>query len=129
MPQFNGIHHLALTVSDLKASVAFYQRVFGFAPASELEGDNLQRTLFALPGGTNLGLTQHRPSTTEIFSPFRPGMDHLGFGVSTRAELSAWADHLTSIEVAHSGLVEAPYGTALSFADPDGIALEFFMGK
>lgn len=126
MPQFTGIHHLSLTVSDLTVSTTFYQRVFGFPPAGELGGENLQRKLFALPSGTNLGLTEHKPTTTEKFSPFRPGMDHVGFGVSTKDELQAWADHLTQVNIEHSGLVEAPYGTALSFKDPDGTALEFF---
>ena len=129
MPHFTGIHHLALTVSNLDTSTAFYQRVFEFPPASELTGENLQRRLFTLPGGTNLGLTEHHLTTTEPFTPFRPGMDHLGFGVTTRQELQAWADHLTDVGILHSGLVDAPYGTALSFKDPDGTALEFFVSK
>lgn len=129
MPPFTGIHHLALTVSDLDVSTAFYQRVFGFPPTSELDGENLQRRLFALPGGTHLGLTEHSPTTTEKFTPFRPGLDHVGFGVRTKNELQAWADHLSHADIAHSGLVEAPYGTALSFKDPDGTALEFFFNE
>lgn len=28
----------------------------------------------------------------------------------------------------HGGIVDAPYGSDLSFRDPDGIALEFFAG-
>ena len=57
-----------------------------------------------------------------------PGLDHLGFGVADREELQAWADHLTAVGIDHSGLVEVPYGIALSLKDPDGIALEFFLG-
>jgi len=129
MPRFTGIHHLALTVSNLDTSTSFYQRAFGFPPASELSGENLQRRLFALPGGVNLGLTEHNPTTTETFTPFRPGMDHIGFAVDSRTELSAWADHLTDEGIEHSGLVDAPYGTALSFTDPDGTALEFFVSN
>ena len=129
MPRFTGIHHLALTVSDLETSTAFYQLVFGFPPASELGGENLRRRLFRLPSGTNLGLTEHNPTTAERFTPFRPGMDHVGFAVETTDELRAWADHLATSGIEHSGPVDAPYGTALSFKDPDGIALEFFVGK
>ena len=129
MPRFTGIHHLALTVSDLDASSAFYQLVFGFPPASELGGENLQRRLFRLPSGTNLGLTEHNPTTTETFTPFRPGLDHVGFAVDNTDELLTWADHLTNAGIEHSGVVDAPYGTALSFKDPDGIALEFFVSK
>ncbi len=126
MPTVTGINHLALTVNDLQISTDFYQRVLGFPPSGELSGDNLERRLFTLPGGTNLGLTQHTHSTGQPFSPFTPGMDHLGLGVDTRQDLQSWADHLSSLGVEHSGLVDASYGTALSFKDPDGTALEFF---
>lgn len=129
MPHITGIHHLALSVSDLDASTAFYQLVFGFPPASELGGENLRRRLFTLPSGTNLGLTEHNPTTTESFTPFRPGLDHVGFEVETADDLLLWADHLTAAGILHSGPVNASYGTALSFKDPDGTALEFFVGK
>jgi len=128
MPTFSGIHHLAVNVSDLDASIAFYQRVFGFAPQGAIEGENLRRRLFTLPSGTNLGLTEHTPTMSERFTPFRPGLDHVGFGVDSVDELQAWAEHLTDSGIEHSGLVEADYGTALSFKDPDGVALEFFVG-
>jgi glyoxylase I family protein len=128
MPDFTGIHHLAITVRDLDASTAFYTRIFGFPPVAEIDGISLHRRLFRLPGGTNLGLTEHEPTTSDAFTPFRPGLDHVGFAVATLDELSAWAEHLTGAGIEHGGLVEASYGTALSFKDPDGIALEFFVG-
>lgn len=128
MPRLTGIHHLALTVSNLGVSAAFYERALGFPPTNEITDDSLHRRLFMLPSGTNLGLTEHDPTTTETFSPFRPGMDHVGFGVDTKDELLLWAQHLTDSGIEHSGLVDAPYGTALSFKDPDGTALELFVG-
>ncbi|MGO2750744.1 MAG: VOC family protein [Pseudoclavibacter sp.] len=131
MPTFTNIHHLAVTVRDLDASVAFYERVFGFEPATEIDDEQLHRKLFALPGGTNLGLTQHDRGhgASESFSPFSPGLDHIGLTVETRDELEAWASHLSEHGIEHSGIVEAPYGYALSFKDPDQIALEFFVSK
>lgn len=128
MPHMNGIHHLALTVRDLKVSTVFYQRVLGFPPLTEMVGEKLTRQLFALPGGMNLGLTEHQIGLDHPFTPFQPGMDHLGFSVATHEELERWAEHLDSLEIPHSGLIEASYGTALNFQDPDAIALEFFVG-
>ncbi|UKF32518.1 VOC family protein (plasmid) [Clavibacter phaseoli] len=126
MPRFSGIHHLALTVRDLEVSVAFYERVLGAPPTAQLDGHDLRRELFALPGGTNLGLTQHDPTATGTFTPFQPGLDHLGFAVDSREELELWAEHLTDHGIAHSSIVDVSYGSALSFTDPDEIALEFF---
>lgn len=135
MPTFTNIHHLAVTVRDLDTSVAFYAQVFGFEPATEIDDNQLHRKLFALPGGTNLGLTQHDRGAkgagdgADSFSPFSPGLDHIGFTVESRDELEAWASHLSEHGIEHSGIVEAPYGRALSFKDPDQIALEFFVSK
>ncbi|NYF14327.1 catechol 2,3-dioxygenase-like lactoylglutathione lyase family enzyme [Pseudoclavibacter sp. JAI123] len=130
MPTFTNIHHVAVTVRDLDTSVAFYEKVFGFEPATEIDDTTLHRKLFALPGGTALGLTQHDGGDgSDGFTPFSPGLDHLGLTVESREELEAWDAHLTENGVEHSGIVEAPYGYALSFKDPDQIALEFFVSK
>jgi len=37
-----------------------------------------------------------------------------------------WADRLAALGIKHGGIVDVHYGSALSFKDPDGIALEFF---
>ncbi len=44
----------------------------------------------------------------------------------TRSELEQWASRLDALGIAHGGVVDAPYGSGLSFRDPDNIALEFF---
>lgn len=125
----SGIHHIAVTVSDLEVSAKFYERVLGMPPASSLDGVELNRRLFALPGGTNLGLTQHSRPAVGSFTAFEPGLDHIGFTVASVGGLQDWASHLTSLGIEHSYLIQAPYGTALSFKDPDGIALEFFVPR
>lgn len=121
------VHHLALTVTDLATSVAFYQRLLESPPTGRIDDDTLNRVVFTLPNGMNIGLTQHRTPKTGSFSPFTPGLDHLGFAVENRNELDRWSRHLTDNDLSHSGIVEAPYGAALSLKDPDGIALEFFV--
>ena len=46
--------------------------------------------------------------------------------VTSRSELEAWQARLDGLGVANGGVVDAAYGSALSFRDPDNIALEFF---
>jgi glyoxylase I family protein len=126
VPTFSGIHHVALTVADLEVSVPFYEQVLGFAATTTMTDGPFTRRVFALPGGQGLGLTQHDKGSAGRFDATLPGLDHVGFSCATRDDVMAWAEHLDRVGVAHSGVQEADYGTALSFADPDGNALEFF---
>ncbi|WP_405415497.1 VOC family protein [Pseudonocardia alni] len=127
MPEFPAIHHLALSVTDLEVSEPWYSKLIGSEPAMTLSDGPFHRRVFALPSGQLLGLTRHDSvDTGDAFAPDRPGMDHVGFGVADRAEIEQWIDHLDSVGIAHDGIVEADYGLALSFKDPDGNALEFF---
>lgn len=126
MPTLCGIHHVALTVTDLTVSVPFYEKVLGRSPATTMSDGPFTRRVFALPGGQGLGLTQHDAGRRVAFDPTTPGLDHVGLACADRDELLAWAAHLDAVGVPHSGVQDADYGSALSFTDPDGNALEFF---
>jgi len=43
-----------------------------------------------------------------------------------RDALVGWERRLDDLCISHGGIVDAHYGSGLSFRDPDGIALEFF---
>jgi catechol-2,3-dioxygenase len=64
--------------------------------------------------------------STEPFNERRPGLDHLAFGCASRDELKAWEIRLNELGIPNSGIVDTTYYSALSFRDPDNIALEFF---
>jgi catechol-2,3-dioxygenase len=81
--------------------------------------------VFAL-GGTLFGLHHFPDPAAGGFDERRPGLDHVAFGVGDRADLEKWARRLDELDVAHGGVVDAHYGSGLSFRDPDGIALELF---
>lgn len=126
MPAFSGIHHIALTVTDLEVSVRFYEKVLGLSPATTMTDGPFTRRVFALPGGQGLGLTQHDQGSGGRFDATAPGLDHVGLACANRDDVTAWAQHLDGVGVTHSGVRDADYGAALSFTDPDGNALEFF---
>ncbi len=111
---------------DLTASVAFYEAVLGAEPMGTMADGAFSRCVLGLPGSTHLGLTQHDTSSGHDFDPTTPGLDHLDFACESREHVGEWAQHLDSLGVSHSGIQDATYGSALSFRDPDGNALEFF---
>ncbi len=126
MSTFPSIGHVALTVRSLAVSRPWYQQLIGAEPVLDEPADGFHHTVFML-GGTMVGLHEHPGTeTTEAFTEFRPGLDHLAFGCADRAALTDWQQRLDELDIAHSGIVDAAYGSGLSFRDPDGIALEFF---
>jgi glyoxylase I family protein len=127
MPEMPSLSHVALSVNDLAASEPWYQRLFGVEPAMTLDDGPFRRRVFALADGQLLGLTQHDGARAgATFDAAAPGLDHVGFACPDRVSVAAWQTHLDQIGVVHGGIVEAPYGFALSFTDPDGNQLEFF---
>ena len=123
---FPGIGHVALTVSDLQRSVAWYQRLFDAEPVLDEDTGPYHHVVWML-GATLLGLHQHAEAvTTEPADELRPGLDHVAFGCPDRAALESWAEQLDKLDVPHGPIVDAPYGSGLSFRDPDNIPLEFF---
>jgi catechol 2,3-dioxygenase-like lactoylglutathione lyase family enzyme len=125
---FPTIAHVAVTVRDLSVSVPWYRALFEAEPALDEDTEGgFHHVVWALDGGTLFGIHQHGAAPVEEkFSEFRVGLDHVGFGVASRAELQTWASRLDELGVAHGGIVDAHYGSGLSFRDPDGIALELF---
>jgi glyoxylase I family protein len=74
-----------------------------------------------------VGLNQFPdPASNEPFNERRIGLDHLAFACTGRSELTEWEARLHALGVVNGGIVDAPYGSGLSFRDPDSIALEFF---
>lgn len=123
---FPGIGHVALTVSDLQRSVAWYRRLFDAEPVLDEDTGPYHHVVWML-GGTLLGLHQHsHPTSTEPADELRPGLDHVAFGCADRAALERWAERLDELDIPHGPVVDAPYGSGLSFRDPDNIPLEFF---
>lgn len=127
MPDTEGVSHVALTVTDLDASVEWYTRLFAGTVLWEEHDDPKHE--FVLVFAPPLAIGLHRHSATEkgdAFAEARVGLDHISWQVPDKAGLEAWAKRLDELDIAHSPITEAPYGTVLVFRDPDNIQLEFF---
>ena len=126
MTDFPAVAHVAVTVHDLGRSRPWYQQLFGSDPVLDEDAGAFHHVVWLL-GGTLFGIHQHpAPSGADPFDEFRPGLDHVAFGCADRGELERWAQRLDELGIAHGSVVDAPYGSGLSFRDPDNIALEFF---
>jgi glyoxylase I family protein len=132
-----SLHHIAITVTNLEASIAWYERVFGIAVQMEVPH----------PGGTGMilanegwqlvfALHRHEANGRESFAETRTGLDHIGLRVPGRADLEAWQAHLDALGVRRSPMADQPctqspiedrpFGSILVFRDPDNIPLELF---
>lgn len=110
--------HVHIRVDDLKASIAFYERLFS-APPTRLETDYAKwmlddpRVNFAI--STRGG---------------QPGLDHLGFQTDTAEELVQLKDQAQSADMAliDEGQTSCCYAQSDKhwITDPQGIAWEHF---
>src|SRR5580765_4906603 len=84
-------HHIALTVTDLDASIDWYSKVFGITLQMEGPHEGGYMKLLADEAFQFvIVLHRHDANENELFVESRTGLDHLGMGVVTRADLEAW---------------------------------------
>ncbi len=90
-----SIHHIALTVTDLDASIAWYEKVFDITYHME-EGHKAGTGKVLADDAWQLMIVLHRHDTNggEAFAETRTGLDHVGLAVPSRADLEAWQVHL-----------------------------------
>ena len=93
MNEFPGFTHVAVTVSDLARSTAWYADLFGSAPVldEDVEAGAFHHTVFALGGGNLFGLHKHVNPGAAPFDERSPGLDHVSFSCGDRAELEKWS--------------------------------------
>ncbi len=122
-----AIGHVTLTVSDLDRSVLWYERLFDTKVVVAEDPGPFRRAVLLVGGQTLVGFHEFPdPADTLPFNERRVGLDHLAFACNSRSELVAWEARLNGLGIANGGVVDAAYGSGLSFRDPDNIALEFF---
>lgn len=122
MPNFAGIDHLSLSVTDLDRSERFYSEVLGLMPLLDF---GTARTLIDRPSGFILALAKHEAGTAAPFTELTTGLDHIGLTAADRDELVAWERRFDAYGVTYTPIRDMEFGSHLNFRDPDNIALEF----
>lgn len=127
MLEFPTIAHVAVTVTDLQRSVPWYEQLFGAKAVLDEDTGPFHHVVWLLGGQTLFGIHQFPDlADPSSFEERRTGLDHVAFACVSRGELEQWQARLDELGIANGGIVDAGYGSGLSFRDPDNIALEFF---
>jgi glyoxylase I family protein len=132
-----SLHHLALTVTDLDASVRWYGAVFDVHPILDVpHPGGVGRILADADRRLMIALHRHDTNDERVFAEATTGLDHAGFVVPSREDLEAWQRHLEANGVVRSDtadkpltqspIADEPYASVLVFRDPDNIQLELF---
>lgn len=117
-----------MTVSDADRSAAWYADLLGMQIVWSGDEESVSFRVLADPhSGFVVGVRQYHQHSPGRFDEFRAGLDHLAFGVSSRAELEAWEQELTTRGIAFTPIAETPIGSVVVFRDPDNVQLEFWL--
>ena len=119
-----GLTHVALPVTDVDASVAFYEKFAGMKPVHRRRDPKVGNTVVWLSDGT-------RPfvivliGVPEVRHPLLP-IAHLGVGCASRAEVERLVELAKSEERPVVGPIDAPHpvGFYALISDPDQHTLE-----
>jgi catechol 2,3-dioxygenase-like lactoylglutathione lyase family enzyme len=114
-----GVSHIALHVSDLDASIAWYEAVVGLAQVRTGPGRFAQ--LAPESDAFNLFLIETDPA--EVHEQF----GHLAIALESMDVLRAWVVHLDRIDAPHTPIKENPFRPgvfSIDVFDPDRHEIE-----
>jgi glyoxylase I family protein len=120
-----GVHHIALTVSDVRRSQQFYTELLGFNHLTDFGPRALLHN-----GSVLLGIgpapDPAQAQANDRFNENRIGLDHLSLSVASMANLEAALVLLDARGVPHGDILRLePFGIAvLAFRDLDNIQVE-----
>lgn len=127
-----GIHHVSAITSDLERLNDFYDSALGLRLVKKSfnqDDPNTKHWFWASYDGTEV-----KPHSALTFfgwpkggRPARGGVGqthHLAFRAANADEQLAWRDHLMSLGVSVSPVMDRTYFQSIYFRDPDGLLLE-----
>ncbi|QJY49324.1 VOC family protein [Pseudonocardia broussonetiae] len=124
LPPFQGLSHLALSVVDVPAAIAFWVGVFGFEVLTDTPSLGL---VVHRPTRVAIALTSNNGSTAGTFDERHPGLDHLAIAVPGVDDLHDWHARLTGLGVPCSPVTDSGSGHHLNLRAPDGVPVELYV--
>ncbi|HVW42755.1 MAG TPA: VOC family protein [Amycolatopsis sp.] len=130
MSTLTGVHHLALTVTDVDRSVPWYERVLQLKEVARREDPETGIRKVVMHGWADafsVVLVQHPATERGDFDERRTGLDHVAFTVDSYVELKEWEQRLADHGVTYTQATASrtlPGSAVVVFRDPDGIQLE-----
>lgn len=125
-PTLTGVHHLKFPVSDLPASLAWFQSAFGarrVAAQDHLDAaGRLYAVIVMLPGLAEPVELRLAPAAARAVA----GYDPVTFGVADLAALETWAAHLDAVGIEHSPVINGYIGQLIDLRTPDGLAVRLY---
>lgn len=121
------LHHVAVTVTDMDASIAWYNDLFGFVELAREEhfgGSGGYAVVLGPPDWSMAVVLNHHPTNGGMFDPTRTGLDHIGFVMPDRAAIEEWEARLSDKGIKHSPISDHDWGSSLNFRDPDDMQLQ-----
>ncbi|MDM9379997.1 VOC family protein [Chlorogloeopsis sp. ULAP01] len=125
--KLGAINHIALTVSNLERSEAFYNLLLGFIGYEQAEKTE-QLILWASSNGVITISPSNPKSPNQKHDRYSPGLHHLAFSADSREDVDKLYQKLIEMGVE---ILDPPFEYdympgyyAVYFLDPDGIKLE-----
>jgi catechol 2,3-dioxygenase-like lactoylglutathione lyase family enzyme len=134
-----GVHHLALVCKDMRATHEFYTNVMKMPLTCAITvppypDEDAMHLFYDMGGGNQLAFFWFREAPEAIVGQAHPenvaavnahgSMHHIAFSVDTEEEVLAWREHLKSMRVKVTPMIDHEFCKSIYFADPDGMQLE-----
>lgn len=126
-PPIQYIHHLKFPVTDVDASVTFYEKVFSAQEQSSLthrdpKTHDVYAKVVKIPGFQPMMELWRSAESAKA----QAGYDFLTLAVQDRAALNSWSKYLDGLGIEHSDILTAIDSWLLVFEDPDGHRMRLY---
>ncbi len=124
--EIKAVHHLCITVKDLKASLHFYQDLLKMEFSRAVDSDEMLATYLWIPGGVELELIDRKGTVKERpFDDYANGLSHIAFLVDNPEEYAEmFRKEGYEFHMELSKLPQFKHYAVIVY-DPDGVPVEF----